>query len=202
MTQMWREDGTRIPVTVVDLGPNTVTDVRTTDRHGYESVQLGYGSVPERLCPKPQKGQFEKSGITEPLRHLREVRCESTEMTVGDVITVEQVFEAGQRVDVVGTSKGKGFAGTIKRHGFAQGPMSHGSQSHRRGGSIGMCKYPGRVLPGKKMAGRMGTDRVTVRGLEVLGVLEGEHQLLIKGPVPGSNGSLVMVSRSLKDGGG
>jgi large subunit ribosomal protein L3 len=193
MTQLWNEEGRRVPVTVLDLGPNTVTSVKTTNRDGYEAVQLGHGSIRAKLVAKPQLGQFAKVG-TEPLRYLREVRGLG-EAAVGDVLTVAG-FEVGAFVDVVGTSKGKGFAGTIKRHGHARGPRSHGSQNVRRPGSIGMCKYPGRVIKGKKMAGRMGNERVTVKNLEIVAVDEESNQLLIRGPVPGAIGGLIEVRSS------
>ena len=191
MTQVWREDGTRLPVTVVEMAPNKVTALKTVEVDGYEAVQLGYGSIRAKLVNKPQLGQFSKAGI-DPMRYLREVRMPAGERSVGDDITVD-VFEAGSLVDVIGTSKGKGFAGTIKRHGFSRGPVTHGSQNVRRPGSIGMCKYPGRVIRGKKMAGRMGNERVTVKGLEVIAVDAEGGRLLLKGPVPGANGSLVIV---------
>jgi len=196
MTQAWREDGSRVPVTVLDVEPNTVTAVKTAERDGYTAVQLGSGSLRPKLVAKPQQGQFAKAGV-EPRRHLREVRGEY-DLSVGDSVPVDQVFEAGGLVDCVGHSKGKGFAGTIKRWGFARGPVSHGSQNVRRPGSIGMCKYPGRVIKGKKMPGRMGGVRVTVRGLEIFAVDAEANQLLVKGSVPGPNGGLIVVSTSLK----
>ena len=191
MTQMWREDGTRVPVTIVDVEPNIVTAVRTVDKDGYEAVQIGTGAIRAKVVAKPQRVQAEKAGI-DLKRHVREVRGEVGEAKVGDTLTVEQ-FEAGQTVDVIGTSKGKGFAGTIKRYGFARGPVTHGSQNVRRPGSIGMCKYPGHVIKGKRMAGRMGGDRVTTKGLELVAVDTEANRLLIKGTVPGANGGLVVV---------
>ena len=193
MTQLWNEAGRRVPVTVLDLGPNTVTSVKTTDRDGYEAVQLGHGAIRAKRVAKPQLGQFAKLG-TDPNRYMREVRGLG-EVAVGDVLTVAD-FEVGGSVDVIGTSKGKGFAGTIKRHGHARGPTSHGSQNVRRPGSIGMCKYPGRVIKGKKMAGRMGNERITVKNLEIVAVDAEANQLLVKGPVPGANGGLVLVRTS------
>jgi large subunit ribosomal protein L3 len=194
-TQLWRENGTRVPVTVLDVSPNTVTAIRTLEKNGYEAVQIGAGSIRPFLVSKPRLGQFQKAGIEEPLRHLREVRGEVGDAEVGSTIGVD-VFEVGGYVDVVGTSKGKGFAGTIKRHGFARGPVSHGSQNVRGPGSIGMCKYPGRVIKGKRMPGRMGGDRVTVKGLEILVVDAENGRLLVKGPVPGANGGLIIVRGS------
>lgn len=199
MTQIWTEDGTRVPVTVLDVAPNTVTGVKTSERDGYDAVQLGVGAIRSKLVAKPQLGEFSKLGI-DPLRHRREVRGEEGEFNLGDSLGVD-LFEVGTTVDVIGTSKGKGFAGTIKRHGFSRGPVTHGSQNVRRPGSIGMCKYPGHVIKGKRMAGRMGNERVTVKGLQVVGVDAEAQHLLVKGPVPGANGGLVMIrSTNLKRG--
>lgn len=195
MTQLWRDDGTRVPVTVLDVEPNTVTGIRTVETDGYEAVQIGTGSIRPFLVSKPKLGQFQKAGIEAPLRHLREVRGEAGDAEVGGSYGVD-IFEVGAFVDVVGSSKGKGFAGTIKRHGFSRGPVSHGSQNVRRPGSIGMCKYPGRVIKGKRMAGRMGGERVTVKGLEILAVDAENGRLLVKGPVPGANGGLILVRES------
>ena len=195
MTQLWREDGTRVPVTIVDVSPNVVTAIRTVEQDGYEAVQLGAGEIRPKVVSKPLLGQFAKAGIEKPLRHVREVRGGAGELEVGATVGVD-VFEVGHYVDVVGKSKGKGFAGTIKRHGFSRGPTTHGSQNVRRPGSIGMCKYPGRVVKGKKMAGRMGGERVTIKGLEIMGVDAETNQLLVKGAVPGANGGLVVVRES------
>jgi large subunit ribosomal protein L3 len=200
MTQMWSEKGDRISVTVLDLGPNTVTAVKTTDRDGYEALQLGHGTIRAKVVAKPQIGAFEKAGVA-PMRYLREVRCEVGEAKPGDVLTCER-FEAGTLVDVIGTSKGKGFQGTIKLHNFSRGPKSHGSQNVRRMGSIGMHQFPGRVLPGKKMAARMGGARVTVKHLEVVSVDPEAHVMLVKGAVPGNNGGMVLVRKSVLQGKG
>lgn len=200
MTQMWTERGDRVSVTVIDLGPNTVTAVKTLERDGYEAVQLGHGAIRAKLLAKPQIGAFEKAGVGHH-RHLREMRCEPGETKVGDVITCE-VFEPGTLVDVIGTSKGKGFQGTIKLHNFSRGPSSHGSQNVRRSGSIGMHQFPGRVLPGKKMAARMGGKRVTVKHLAVVSVDPEAHVMLVKGAVPGNNGGLVLVRTSVLQGKG
>lgn len=192
MTQIWAEDGTRIPVTVVDVTPNTITALRTLEKDGYEAVQIGMGAVRPKVVSKPRRGQFEKAGV-ELQRHVREVRMPVGEREVGQQIKVDEIFEPGTMIDVVGTTKGKGFAGTIKRHGFARGPVTHGSQNVRRPGSIGMCKYPGRVIRGKRMAGRMGGERVTIKGLSVVAVDGEKGYLLVKGSVPGANGGLLMV---------
>jgi large subunit ribosomal protein L3 len=195
MTQMWSERGDRIPVTVIDLGPNTVTAVKTVERDGYAAVQLGHGSIRTKRLTKPQIGAFEKAGVA-PQRYLREVRCDPGETKVGDVISCEG-FEPGTLVDVIGTSKGKGFQGTIKLHNFSCGPKSHGSQNVRRMGSIGMHQFPGRVLPGKKMAARMGGERVTVKHLAVVSIDPEAHVMLVKGAVPGNNGGMVLVRKSM-----
>lgn len=194
MTQVWREDGTRLPVTVVDVMPNLVTNVRTLERDGYEAVQLGAGTIRAKLVAKPQLIAAQKVG-QEPRRHLCEVRGPAGELKLGDSVAVD-LFAVGSLVDVVGTSKGKGFAGTIKRHGFSRGPSSHGSQNVRRPGSIGMNRYPARVFRGKRMAGRMGNERVTIKGLEIISVDLEAGRLLIKGPVPGANGGLLLVRQS------
>lgn len=196
MTQIFTEAGNRLPVTVLEVAPNTVTAVKTVERDGYEAVQLGYGTVRPKVLAKPQRVAFEKSGV-EPRRWLREVRQTVAGLEVGQQLGVD-LFEAGQLVDVVGTSKGKGFAGTIKLHGFARGPTSHGSQNVRRPGSIGMHTHPGRTIRGKRMARRMGNERVTVRGLLVVAVDAERGHMLVKGPVPGNTGSLVRVSTSIK----
>jgi large subunit ribosomal protein L3 len=195
MTQMWGEDGDRVPVTVLEVPPNTVTALRTVEENGYEAVQIGIGEVRPKVLNKPLLGQFSKAELP-PLRHLREVRMAAGEHKVGDKLSPADLFPVGTKVDVVGTSKGKGFAGTIKRHGFARGPTSHGSMNVRRPGSIGMKEHPGRVLKGKRMAGRMGNERVTVKGLTVLAVDAENNRVLVKGPVPGAVGGLVMVSLS------
>lgn len=195
MTQMWSEEGDRVPVTILEVPPNTVTALRTVEEHGYDAVQLGIGEVRPKVLSKPVLGQFTKAELP-PLRHLREVRMAPGELQVGARIAPADLFEVGTRVDVIGTSKGKGFAGTIKRHGFARGPTSHGSMNVRRPGSIGMKEHPGRVLKGKRMAGRMGHERVTVKGLTVLAVDAENNRVLVKGPVPGAVGGLVMVRLS------
>jgi large subunit ribosomal protein L3 len=194
MTQTWLPDGGRVPVTVIDLGPNTVTAVRTTERDGYEAVQLGFGSIRPKLLRKPQAGQFTKAGI-DPRRHLREVRGPAGEYAVGALVDCS-VFTVGSFVDVIGTSKGKGFQGTIKLHHFSRGPEAHGSDNVRKPGSIGMHTHPGRVLKGKRMARKMGNERVTIKNLAVIAVDKEANQVLIKGAVPGNNGSLVLVRLS------
>lgn len=200
MTQVFDEKNRVVPVTVVQAGPNVVTQIRTPDRDGYSAVQLAFGAIDPRKVNKPKTGQFTKAGVT-PRRHLVELRtADAGEYEVGQELTAE-VFEAGAVVDIVGTSKGKGFAGTIKRHNFARQGMSHGTQAvHRKPGSIGGCATPGRVFKGMKMPGRMGNNRVTTQNLKVHRV-EGESGLLlIKGAVPGPKGGLVLVKSPAKGG--
>ncbi len=194
MTQMWVEDGLRVPVTVIALGPNTVVAVRTPAKDGYEAVQLGHGAVRAKLVNKPRAGQFAKAGVA-PQRWLREARGPAGERKVGQTFDCS-VFAPGQWVDVIGTSKGKGFQGTIKLHHFQRGPSGHGSDNVRKPGSIGMHTHPGRTLKGKRMAARMGGGRVTMRNLTVLQVDPAQNLLLVKGAVPGNRGGLLLVRRS------
>lgn len=199
MTQVFTPEGIVIPVTVVQATPNVVIQNRTMEENGYSAIQIGYGSVKEKHLSKPQKGYFEKSGQT-PVRFLREIRLsEASTYSVGDQICVD-VFEEGELVDVTGVSKGKGFAGTIKRHNFARGPMTHGSKSHRQPGSIGPMTSGGggRVHKGKKLPGHMGHERVTVQKLTMVRVDKDRNLLLIKGAVPGPVGGLVMVRNTVK----
>jgi len=200
MTQVFDENNRVVPVTVVQAGPNVVTQVRTQEKDGYTAVQLAYGATDPRKVTKPRAGHFASAGVT-PRRHLVELRTGNAgDYAVGQEVTAE-VFESGSVVDVVGTSKGKGFAGTIKRHGFARQGMSHGTQAvHRKPGSIGGCAYPGKVFKGMKMAGRMGKNRVTTQNLRVHRV-EGESGLLlIKGAIAGPKGGLVLVKSPAKGG--
>ena len=196
MTQMWNAEGERVPVTVLDLGPNTVVAVRTKDKDGHESLQLGFGTIRPKRMSKPLKGVFTKAGVS-PARHLREVRGEVGERKVGDSLTCA-VFTPGTLVDVIGTSKGKGFQGTIKLHHFSRGPEAHGSDNVRKPGSIGMHTHPGRVLKGKRMAARMGCERVTIKNLPVLSVDAEKNVLMVAGAVPGNRGALVLVRRRAK----
>jgi large subunit ribosomal protein L3 len=198
MTQVWDDKNRVVPVTVVKAGPCVVTQVRTNDRDGYESVQIAFGEIDPRKVNKPLKGHFAKADVT-PRRHLVELRTgDAAEYTLGQEITAE-VFDSGVRVDVTGTSKGKGFAGVMKRHGFAGLSASHGTQrKHRSPGSIGGCATPGRVFKGLRMAGRMGNERVTTQNLTVHAVDAEKGLLLIKGAVPGPNGGLVLVRTAAK----
>ena len=199
MTQIFTEDGKVIPVTVVESGNNVVIRNKTVDTDGYYSVQIGFGEVKEHKVNKPLTGHFKKFGV-KPVKFIREFRLTAeSEYKVGDVIGVD-IFAEGDIVDVVGTSKGKGFAGTIKRHGFARGPMGHGSKSHREPGSTGaMMSGPGgRVIKGKKLPGRMGGVRTTVQRLTVVRVDVNRNLLLIKGAIPGPKKGLVIVKNTVK----
>ena len=191
MTQVFQEDGTRVPVTVIEAGPCTVTALRVPDRDGYEALQLSFGEVAERKLPKAQLGHLKKAGAP-PSRTLVEFRDEAGERQVGDQVTVAD-FEAGQRVKVSGTGVGKGFQGTIRRHGFSRGPVSHGSHNVRAPGSIGASADPARVWPGMRMPGRMGGKRATQRRLEVVEVDAERNLLLVRGAVPGPKGGTVEV---------
>ena len=195
MTQVFDEQGTATPVTVIQAGPCYVTQVRNQARDGYVSVQLGFGETKPKNLTKGQLGHLQKSDLP-ALRHLREFRLANDaaiEVEEGQEMTVS-VFERGERVDVIGTSKGRGHAGTIKRHGFARGPKTHGQSDRMRSpGSIGMCATPGRTLKGKKMAGRMGNDRVTMQNLPLVLVDAERNLLAVKGSVPGAKGGIVMI---------
>lgn len=196
MTQIFGEGGKVIPVTVIMAGPCTVVQKKTVETDGYSAVQVGYGEVKEKKVNKPLKGHFAKAN-TAVKKYLREFRLEDAEsMNVGDVIAAD-VFAAGEKVDITGTSKGKGFAGPMK-HGLHRGPMSHGSHSQRVSGSMGMCSYPGRVFKGKVLPGHMGVDKVTIQNLEVVQVIADENLILVKGAVPGIKGSLVTVRDAVK----
>jgi large subunit ribosomal protein L3 len=201
MTQVFDDEGRIVPVTVVQAGPCVVTRVRTPEADGYTAVQLGYGQIDPRKVNKPRTGHFDKAGVT-PRRYVVELRTDNaTEYELGQEITVD-VFEAGQRIDVTGTSKGKGTAGVMKRHGFKGLGASHGTQrKHRSPGSIGGCATPGRVFKGLRMAGRHGNARTTVQNLTVHAVDAGKGLLLIKGAVPGPNGGLLLVRNAVKGAG-
>ena len=198
MTQVFADDGKMVPVTVVAAGPCVVTAVRTPDADGYAAVQFGYGEIDPRRVNKPEAGHFMRAGVT-PRRYLVELRTDNaSDYTLGQEVTAE-TFEAGELVDVTARSKGKGFAGVIKRHGFKGLGASHGTQKkHRAPGSIGGCATPGRVFKGVRMAGRMGGVRTTALNLTVHGVDTDRGLLLIKGAVPGANGGLVLVRSAVK----
>ena len=198
MTQVWDADSRLVPVTVVQAGPNVVTQVRDAATDGYAAVQLAFGAIDPRKVNKPMGGHFEKAGVT-PRRHLVELRTsDAADYTLGAEITAA-VFEAGQKVDVSGTTKGKGFAGVMKRHGFKGVSASHGAhRNHRKPGSIGACATPGRVFKGTRMAGRMGGDTVTTQNLTVHAVDAEKGLILLKGAVPGPKGGLVVLRSAAK----
>jgi large subunit ribosomal protein L3 len=196
MTQVFTEDGERVPVTVIEAGPCVVTAVRTSERDGYEAVQLAFGEIRESLLTKPQLGHLKKAGApaTRALVEFRDPDAtgEGEELKIGDRVTVDS-FEKGQRVKVSARSKGKGFQGTIRRHGFHRGPVSHGSHNIRAPGAIGASATPSRVMKGLRMPGQMGNRQVTQRRLEVVDIDPERNLLLVKGAVPGPNGGVVEV---------
>ena len=195
MTQIFKEDGAMIPVTVVEAGPCVVTQVKTVESDGYEAVQVAFGDVRESLLTKPAAGQFKKAGLAVK-KYLREFRT-AEEFKVGDEIKVD-VFENGDKVDVTSVSKGKGYAGAIKRWGQSRGPMAHGSKYHRGQGSMGAKSYPGRVFKTKRMPGHMGAVQRTIVNVEVVGVDAEKNMLLIKGSVPGAKGQLLTIKKSTR----
>lgn len=198
MTQAWDENNKFVPVTVVAVSPNVVTQLRTIETDGYEAVQIAAGAIDPRKVTKPLAGHFEKAGVT-PRRHVAEIRtADAGSYNLGQELTVD-IFAAGEGIDVVGTSKGKGFAGVMKRHNFKGVSASHGAhRNHRKPGSIGASSTPSRVFKGMRMAGRMGFDRVTVLNLKVHAVDSERGLLLIKGAVPGPAGRLVFVRNAVK----
>ncbi len=194
MTQIFDEAGKVIPVTVIEAGPCTVAQVKTAESDGYNAIQLGFEDIKESKLNKPEIGHFTKSKL--PLKkHLREFRVDSVEVKVGDEIKAD-TFTAGDKVDIQGTSKGKGFQGVIKRHGQSRGPMGHGSMYHRRPGSMGSTSTPGRVFKGKKLPGHMGRNTITIQNLEVISVDLDKNVILVKGSVPGAKGSILKVKTS------
>ena len=199
MTQVWNENGKLVPVTVIELASNVVTQIRTPEKDGYNAVQIAYGQIDPRKVNKPLTAHFEAAGVT-PRRHVTEIRtADAGDYTLGQELTVDGTFEAGQLVDVVGTSKGKGFAGVMKRHNFKGVSASHGShRNHRKPGSIGASSTPSRVFKGMRMAGRMGGERVTVLNLTVHAVDIEKGLLLVKGAVPGARGRIVYVRNAVK----
>lgn len=199
MTQIFSPEGQLIPVTVVEAHPSVVLQTKTVTTDGYNAVQLGYGTVKDTKANKPMKGHFAKAGV-KPVKYIREFRLAAApEVTVGQTISCDN-FVAGDLVDVVGVAKGKGFAGTIKRHNFSRGPMGHGSKSHREPGSMGprMSGGGGKVFKGKKLPGRMGGQRVTLQRLTVVRVDAERNLLLIKGAVPGPKGGHLMIRETIK----
>ena len=199
MSQLFDDQGRAVPVTLIEAGPCRITQLKSADTDGYSAVQIGFQLIREKLINKPSKGHLSKSG-EDLLRHLREYRVEnSSDFKLGSSITVDD-FEKGQKVDVSGDTMGRGFAGYQKRHGFSRGPMSHGSKNHRLPGSTGAGTTPGRVYPGKRMAGRFGGKKVTTRGLEILKIDIDQNLLVVKGSVPGKPGSLLNIRPAKKVG--
>ena len=197
MTQIFNEDGVLTPVTVLQAGPCVVTQVKTEENDGYSAVQVGFVDKKEKGINKPQKGHFDKAGVA-PKRFVREFRFENAEeYTVGQEIKAD-IFAAGDKIDATATSKGKGYAGGIKRHGLKSGPSAHGSKYHRHAGSNGMASDPIKVFKGKKMPGQMGAERVTIQNLEIVKVDADQNIILVKGAVPGPKKSLVMLKESVK----
>ena len=197
MTQIFDEKGNVIPVTVIETQGNIVTQIKTVETEGYNAIQLGYGEIKDKHINKPRAGHFAKAKLANK-KHLREFRLDSIEgIKVGDEIKAD-IFTAGEKIDVQGTSKGKGFQGVIKRHGQSRGPMGHGSMYHRRPGSMGPTSTPGRVFPGKKLPGHMGCLTVTIQNLEVVKVDLDKNVILVKGSVPGAKGSILKIKSSVK----
>jgi large subunit ribosomal protein L3 len=200
MTQLWDENNRIVPVTVIAAGTNVVTQVRTPETDGYNAIQVGFGEIEGRKVTKPSAGHFDKAGVT-PRRHLAEIRtADAASYQIGQELSPE-LFAAGDDVDVTGTSKGKGYAGVMKRHGFHGVGASHGAhRNHRKPGSIGACATPGRVFKGTRMAGRMGSDTVTTQNVTVHAVDVEKGLILLKGAVPGPKGSLVVIRSAVKTG--
>lgn len=196
MTQIFTEEGIVVPVTVVEAGPNVVTQVKTVEKDGYNAIQVGFEDAKEKSLNKPQKGHLAAANVLK--KHLKEFRVDAVEeFTVGQEIKAD-LFAEGEKIDVTGTSKGKGFQGPIKRHGQSRGPESHGSRYHRRPGSMGACSFPGRVFKNKKLAGHMGSVKVTVQNLEVVRVDADKNLILVKGAIPGPKGSMVTIKEAVK----
>ncbi len=197
MTQIFDEKGKVIPVTVIEAGPCLVAQVKSVETDGYNAIQLGFGDVKESKLNKPEKGHFAKAKLALK-KHLREFRLDSVDgVNVGDEIKVD-TFQTGDKIDVQGTSKGKGFQGVIKRHGQSRGPMGHGSMYHRRPGSMGPTSTPGRVFKGKKLPGHMGRVTVTIQNLDVVKVDLDKNAILVKGSVPGAKGAILKLKTSVK----
>ncbi len=195
MTQIFDDTGNIIPVTILKIGPCIITQIKTVLTDGYDAIQVGYGTVPSKYLTQPELGHLQKSNI-QPLKYLKEFRVNTTdEFTVGQILNVES-FSTGQLINITGKSTGKGFSGLQKRHNFTRGPMTHGSKNHRAPGSIGMGTSPGRVLPGKKMAGQLGNKITNIRKLKVIQVNSAENILVVKGSVPGKPGNLLSIAAS------
>ncbi len=194
MTQIFEESGAATPVSVIQAGPCPIVQIKTLDTDGYSAIQIGYGETKKSRLKKPLEGHFKRSGAN-PARVLKEVRVDDpAEFKVGDVLDVK-VFEGAEHVSVIGTSKGRGFAGTIKRHGFTSGPKSHGSKNIREPGSVGACATPSRIYKGKKLPGRMGGKRTTVRNLKIVQIDAENNLIFVKGAVPGATNGIVFIRK-------
>ena len=199
MTQIFNADGVLVPVTVLEAGPCSVTQIKTVENDGYSAVQVGYGDIREKLVNKPMQGHFSKAGVDNK-RFVTEFKLDGAEeYTLGQEIKAD-IFEAGDKIDVTATSKGKGFQGAIKRHGQSRGPMAHGSKYHRHAGSNGACSDPSKVFKGKRMPGQMGGKKITVQNLEIVKVDVENNLLLVKGAVPGPKKSMVTIKETVKCG--
>jgi large subunit ribosomal protein L3 len=195
MTQIFDDSGNIIPVTILKIGPCVITQIKTVLTDGYNAIQVGYGSVPSKYLTQPELGHLQKSNI-QPLKYLKEFRVTNPEeFTVGQILNVES-FSTGQLINITGKSNGKGFSGLQKRHNFSRGPMTHGSKNHRAPGSIGMGTYPGRVLPGKRMAGQLGNKITHIKKLKIIQINNDENILVVKGSVPGKPGNLLSIASS------
>ncbi len=196
MTSVFSADGKNVPCTVIELGPCVVTQVKTVDVDGYDALQLGFQEKKEKHTTQPMAGHFKKAGVA-PQRHLAEFKGFDGEFKLGDTITVDSIFNDSDFVDIQGTSKGKGYQGVVKRHGFGGvGQSTHGQHNRLRApGSVGACSYPAKVFKGMRMAGQMGNERVTVQNLQVIKVMPEHNLLLIKGSIPGCKGSIVIVEK-------
>ena len=195
MTQIFAEDGSAVPVTIVEAGPCTITQIKTPERDGYSALQIGFGTRKAKNVNKPLRGHMEKAGKGY-FQVLREVRVDQLgDYQVGQAISAE-VFEIGERIDVIGTSKGKGFAGTIKRWGFSRGPSTHGCKNVREPGSTGMATFPGRVLKGKRMPGQKGNKRITTMNLKIVDIRPEQNLMLVKGAIPGSSNGIVFIRKT------
>ena len=200
MTQVFTEDGLTVPVTVIEAGPVTVVQTKTVETEGYPAVKVGYEDVKEKALNKPERGTFSKHKIS-PKRYLREFRVSDTEgFEIGQEIKVADVFKEGDKIDVTGVSKGKGFAGAIKRHGYSRGRETHGSHYHRGVGALSGCADPGKVFKGRNLPGHMGAERVTVQNLNVVRVDSDRNLLLVKGAVPGAKGGFLIIKDAVKAG--
>ncbi len=196
MTRVFKENGEVVSVTVLEAGPCKIINIRKKENDGYNAIQLGFEKIKFNKLNKPMQGYLKKNGIEEGFRYIKEIRMDTTDgVKIGDEVRVS-IFKPGEKVDVIGISKGKGFAGGVKRHHFHGGPASHGSMSHRRPGSIGTNTFPGRVLKNKKLPGHMGNKRVTVKNLKIHSIIEDKNLMLIKGAVPGAPNGLLIIRKT------